>query len=644
MLVLAIALGLANVWAYSNSFAGVFLLDDVRSIAQNPNIRTLWPLTRSMAAPPEVTVSGRPVASLTLAINYAMAPADARDVFAPDLRGTQPGLTGRFVRNVWGYHALNLVIHILATLALFGVVRRTLDSPRLRPRFGRHASALAFAVALLWSVHPLQTESVTYVVQRVESLMGLFFLLTLYCSIRAADGTRAGLWIAAAVAGAALGMGTKAVMVGAPLVVMLWDWVFGARPEAGAARRRWPLYAGLATTWMVLAAAVAAAPRALSVGFGLRDWTAWTYLLTQCGVIVHYLRLAVVPSPLVFLYEWPRAQSLAGVAPQAALLVALAVLTAYALARRHPLGFPGAWFFLILAPTSSVLPIVTQVAAEHRMYLPLAAIVACGVLGVYALAQTLPGAFAGSPARGIRRVVSAGALVALALWLGAGTRARNLDYASDDRMWMDGIVKEPANSRARTGYGLALVRMGRYAEAEVHLRMAVGLEAGNARSQAALGAAQVGQRKFDEAVGHLERALTIQPDDADAQYNLGLSYAALGRDALAAPHLERALQAQPDDPALLNAFAHLLGSSPDASVVNRPRAVELAERAVRATSGQDVDSMNNLAAAYAGVGDFVKAVAIEQGAVALARTQGRQAEVAQLEQRVAMYRSMVRVR
>src|SRR5207253_1658209 len=104
-------------------------------------------------------------------------------------------------------------------------------------------------------------------------------------------------------------------------------------------------------------------------------WTPWSYLRTQAAVVVHYLRLAIVPSPLVFDYGWPQARSLAEVVPQAACLLALAVLTVVALWRRHPLGFLGAWFFIILAPTSSVLPITTEVASEHRMYLPSAAVI-----------------------------------------------------------------------------------------------------------------------------------------------------------------------------------------------------------------------------------------------------------------------------
>jgi len=182
---LAAVIAAAAIWAYATSFNGVFVLDDKPAIVLNPNVRTLWPLTQALSAPPESPVSARPVASLSLAINYALADPAVRDVFEPPSPGAPPDIGPRFLSNVWGYHAMNLVLHILAALALFGVVRRTLLTETMRGRFAAHATSLAFFVALLWVVHPLTTDAVTYVIQRIEILMGLFFLLTLYCAIRA---------------------------------------------------------------------------------------------------------------------------------------------------------------------------------------------------------------------------------------------------------------------------------------------------------------------------------------------------------------------------------------------------------------------------------------------------------------------------
>lgn len=151
--------------AYSNSFGGPFLFDDEPSIVDNPTIRRLWPIDRVLDPPPYcLTVVGRPFANLTLAANYAWGGLDVR-----------------------GYHAVNLAIHILAALALYGIVRRTLLLPQMPAALQSGAASLALAVAALWTVHPMQTESVTYIVQRTESLLGLCYLVTLYAALRSAQ-------------------------------------------------------------------------------------------------------------------------------------------------------------------------------------------------------------------------------------------------------------------------------------------------------------------------------------------------------------------------------------------------------------------------------------------------------------------------
>ncbi|MBT7702373.1 MAG: hypothetical protein HN700_18950, partial [Verrucomicrobia bacterium] len=196
----------AGVLAYWNSFDGVFLFDDFASIRDNPYIRVLWPLSRSMSLPLSdtgLTVDGRPLLSLSFALNHW-------------LFGPEP----------WGYHLVNLLIHLTAGLLLFGIVRRTLELPQFRERYAQSGTWLALASALIWLVHPLQTESVTYIVQRAESLMGMLFLLTLYCAIRGFTGAKCGRWYLAAVLVCACGMGVKEIMFSAPLLVLLYDYIF----------------------------------------------------------------------------------------------------------------------------------------------------------------------------------------------------------------------------------------------------------------------------------------------------------------------------------------------------------------------------------------------------------------------------------
>ena len=200
---IVVAVGLA----YANSFGGPFVFDDEPAILENATIRKLWPLSGPLSPPREfgVTVAGRPVLNLSLALNYAIS-------------GTAP----------WSYHAFNVGVHALAALVLFGLVRRTLRGPLLVATHGGRAEEIAAAVALVWALHPLQTESVTYVIQRAESLMGLFYGFTLYAFVRATTSARPRGWLAAMVTSAVLGMGCKEVMATVPLVVLLYDRTFVA--------------------------------------------------------------------------------------------------------------------------------------------------------------------------------------------------------------------------------------------------------------------------------------------------------------------------------------------------------------------------------------------------------------------------------
>jgi len=652
---LAIAgIAAAGIWAYSNSFSGAFVFDDTPAIVENPHIRSLWPLTRAMSAPAQVTVSGRPVAALSFAVSYALAPADVRDVMTPTADVPTFGIDARFKRNLWGYHAFNLAIHLCAGLVLFGVVRRTLLSPRMRDRFAAASTPLAFAVALLWIVHPLHTESVTYLVQRVESLMGLFYLSTLYCAIRAWEetGSSAGRrWSVGAVAICALGMGTKEVMVSAPIVVALWDFVFLSRPKSQATsptpqasslkpQVRWPLYLALASTWVILAVLVAIEPRGRSVGFGLEGWTAWSYLLTQSQVIVHYLTLAVAPLTIVIDYGWPRVTSLAQVWPQVLFLSVAVALTILGVVWRYPLGFAGAAFFLILAPSSSVLPIVTEIAAEHRMYLPLAPVIATIVIGIHAIGQRLLTLW---PARhSARRGAALAGLLAvagIAMTFGAMTRQRNLDYVSQEVLWRDAIQKRPANPRARITYGLELLKQRRHAEAEAQLRTAVGLDERNASAQLNLGVVLCSAGKFDEGIGRLERALSLNPEYTQVYGNLGEAYASQGRMQSALKYFLLALQKEPDDVFLLNRAGWLMATSADDAVRDGTRAVEIASRALKLTNAQDVESLDTLAAAYAEMNRFPDASATEMEAIRLARLKGRADILPELESRLRLYQA-----
>ena len=605
---------IAGLAAYSNSFAGVIVFDDEPAVAQNPYLRSLWPVTTAMSAPVGSTLSGRPIAALSFAIDYAVSGG-----------------------SLFGYHLTNLVIHLAAALLLFGITRRTLLTAPLRDRFGDAATRLALIVALVFVVHPLQTGSVTYIVQRVESLMGLLYLGTLYCGIRALDAHAKArtLWTGASILCCALGMATKEVMATAPLMVMLWDRQFAA--DRTIVRR--PLYVGLTSTWIILGVLVAGGHRSTSVGFGFADWPWWRYLMIQAEVVTHYLRLAVIPTPLVLDYDWRPVASLPEIAWAGILLYALIGATAWGIVRRSPAAFAGAWCFLILAPTSSVLPIVTEVAAEHRMYLPVAGVIALAVLGFFEIGRRLAGPGSAKAARSALAWTGLVAAAGVVILFGRMTQERNADYHDYDRIWSDTIAKRPLNARARNNYATSLLMKGRYAEAEPHLRVAVKENPSFAEAEANLGVALSSGGKLEEGADHLRRAIALRPDYAGAHRNLGETYGMQHRLGDAAAEFATALESHPDDVFLLHRTAWILATASDGRVRNGSRALALAERAVTLTRRQDADSLDSLAAALAELGRFETAAAAAREALAVARSTGNAGMARDLEYRAALYAS-----
>ncbi len=518
----------AGAVVYLNGFSGVFLFDDTKQILEQPDIRQLWP--------PWDALSGRrPVISVSLALNYAI---------------------GGF--EVSGYHLLNVAVHILAALTLFGVVRHTLLRPVLRARFGPVSPWFALAVALIWVVHPLQTQSVTYIIQRSEALMGLFFLLTLYCVIRGVDSSGRRWWYTTAVVCCALGMGSKAVTVTAPIVVLLYDRVFISKSLGELLRRRWRLYTGFAATWGVLWACgivkgvLYSSAKFATVGFAFKGITPWQYASTQPGVILQYFKLAFWPRSLCLDYNWPVAQSTAQIVGPAAVVMALLVATVWALFRKPPLGFLGAWFFLILSPTSSFIPI-RDLAFEHRMYLPLASIVVLGVVGGHEVITYFVGRYSLSDR--VRRRAIVGLVVTIVASLGYGTVRRNRDYRSEFTMWKDVAAKRPDNPRGHNGMGAALYEQGKIDEAITEFRIALRIKPQDARVHRNLGNALSKRGDNSGAIRAYRAALRYLPQYALARVSLADALFSDGNFDEAIRQYRKALQINP----LLDNAYHNLG-------------------------------------------------------------------------------------
>lgn len=524
---LGLALLLAAITlAWSNSFGVPFLFDDVTSLAANESIRHLWPLAPGPLAPPVGgdTVSGRPLLNLSFALNYALS-----------------------AHAVWSYHAVNLAIHAAAALLFFGLVRRTLRTLPLRDRFGADADWLAVAIAALWALHPLQTESVTYLSQRAESLAALLAFGTLYAFARS--------WFAAAFLACLAGMAAKETTVVVPALAALYARAFLTVSWRETWQRfRGPLLA-LASTWLLLGALLATfGNRGGTAGLGTAS--ALDYALAQPAAILRYVRLAFWPHPLVFDYgQRPPEFDAAALAAIIALLALLAV-TLWALVRRPSLGFAGAAFFLLLAPSSSVVPVASQFMAEHRLYAALAVIITFFVLAAY---RWQP-----------RATPYVCAILALAA--GLATYARNRTYHTDLALWSDVIAKAPRNARAWVNHGLALEAAGRSADALESFANAVALEPVFPFGHNNYGQALLRAGRVSDALHEFDLAIAQHPTLAAAHFNRGNALLALGRVDDAIASFESALRLQPqltDARLNLGSALHRARRYADAEAINR---------------------------------------------------------------------------
>ena len=590
----AAAILVAGIVVYANALSGPFLFDDENSIVNNRSIQSVG---TALSPPRDTPVAGRPVVNLTFALNYAAGGLD-----------------------VTGYHVVNVAIHLLAALVLFGIVRRTF---RLKAEATNHGvgrgfrlqpEVFALAVALIFAVHPLQTEAVNYLTERTESLMGLFYLLTLYCSIRAfrlkaeatgtfrlkAEATRAargtrgfrlqpeGRWQALAGVCCALGMLAKESMVTAPVIVVLYDRVFLFDSFRDQFRARRTLYAGLAAAWLVLAAVFASQPRT-SVGFDAGT-SPWVYLLNQAELVPRYLWLAIWPRDLVLDYGLPRLLTPGDVIVPGAIVVALLLATVAAFRVAPALGFLAACVFITLAPTSSIVPIATEVGAERRMYLAMAAI---ATLLVTLVARGVLASPRGG-AEKTRAAMFVAVIAVVCVALGVGTFLRNREYASRLTMAQTIVDRRP-HGRAHFLLGNELLAAGQRDQAMTALRVSARDYPG---ARFALGTELLGEGKAGEAIAELQAFLTAMPNhatavpardllgraylsqqrfaDAATQFaairetapayrgasndiliNLGYSLAASGRLGEAVPVLEQAVSDHPGDAAIRDLLARV---------------------------------------------------------------------------------------
>ncbi len=560
-----LALGLMAILgllAFGNSFQVPFQFDDYPNIVENS---TIFLKDFSLSWLHELiqlkfTESIRVFSFFTFALNYS--------------------LTGL---RVFGFHLVNLLIHISSGLLLYGFLMLTFNLPSLRERYGSRAFPIALFSSLLFLCHPVQTQSVTYIVQRMTSLGGMFYLLALllYVKGRLASGTRSYLYLAGMVLSYLLGLFTKENVAILPLFVALYEFYFFQNLEVGRKGKKALLYAAGFALGIGLLMVVVWGQRYVDVviaGYKIRDFTLSERVLTQFRVLLYYLSLMAWPLPSRLNLDYDFSTSHGIFDPPSTLFAILVVagLIGYAVwrAKRQPLvSYFILWYFGNLLIESSIFPL--EMVYEHRLYLPMIGPVVLFVVFVMEVWERLRTRLAKSSEFGVRswekraankpiaqenlprtRTTDTDTLfgpdyplwvffLALSLALSIAAHQRNTVWKSGITLWEDCVKKSPGKYRPYYNLGMDYYTSGRYQDAIDVLKVANRLKPVDVQVLNNLGAAYRKMGRNPEAIGAYKEALRLNPGEPEAYNNLGLAYYHSGHYPEALDALKEAVRLKP---------------------------------------------------------------------------------------------------
>jgi tetratricopeptide (TPR) repeat protein len=519
-LISAILICLVGIIAYSNSFNCSFHFDDVPTIENNIAIRNLSNVKAWWGF-----YASRPIGYLSFALDYHFHRLD-----------------------VWGYHLVNLAIHVVNAVLVWWLVLLTMATPVMRAQpISKHKGAMALFTALLFVSHPLATQSVTYIVQRLTSLATLFYLLSLafYVKGRLGEGNKGApdyFYYAGSILCAVLGMLTKEIVFTLPFAIILYEFSFIKTDT-------WKIDLkdrGIQIPIIVLGIFVVLF--FLNFSFGIfnpippllyqgYDYpiTSWEYLLTQFSVILTYIRLFIVPINQNMDYDYPVSHSLFEWHTIFGLvsLVGVLVLGILLFRRYRLIAFGIFWFFLTLSVESSIIPISQNVIFEHRTYLP--------GLGFFLVLTGVVFYFLWNRYRQVGWAV----LILMILTNTVFTYERNKVWANEYTFWADCLRKSPNKPRPLCNYGKALADAGHALEALTYFDKAIKV---NPRYYAAYcnrGVAYNVLGNYKKAIADFDRAIEIDPTFAAAYYNRGVAYDVLGSYKQAIADFNRTIEIDP---------------------------------------------------------------------------------------------------
>ena len=635
--------------AYANSFDAPFVFDDLTSIRDNSHIQIEELSAKSLYAATFENHLSRPVAYLTFGLNYYLG----RD-------------------QVWGYHLVNVLIHAASAWLVFCLGQFIL--PRLGGEEAHTETAvdatrwIAAGAALLFALHPIQTQAVTYLVQRMASMCAMFYLAALlaylYGRVAATSRGRVGWWGAALLLWL-LALGTKEIAVTWPLAVLLVEWIVMQSGDRGWLWKQTRWLIAIVAVMVVIAFVFKGTDffKLFTRGYSRRPFSMTERLLTEGRVMIHYLSLVVLPLPsrLTLVYDFPVSSGL--FTPPSTILCWAAIIGSIVFAflyahRYRLLCLTILWFFLHLVVESTIIPL--ELVYEHRVYLPL--------VMVCLLASSLIFRWAPSVSAGLAVTATLGVL------LGIGTYQRNQTWRTVEGLWQDNVAKQPSEPRGYFNLGVIRLEEGHNDQAMALFSEAIQhgpkfhrayvergiLHERNRNPVAALedytlaisipfneavgfgdyaaahtrrGALLRRKGDFNAAVDDFTKALEINPGYARAYLERGMAHAFLKKPQQATDDFLGAIHFGPDLPDTHSRYAWFLATYPDAAYARSKEAIEHATRACELTEWKDASRLGTLAAAYARAGEFEQAIQWQRKCYALTPPTRRAAA----QQRLQLY-------
>jgi hypothetical protein len=497
-LLIAIVLSIAVFLIYAKTLTGDFIFDDRPNIRDNSHIRLTQITPKSLyEAARESPASSRPVAMISFALNYFF-----------------------HEYNVVGYHLVNIFIHITNGLLLYLFISMTWRTPAMVSRDEKYKWVALFT-AFIWLVHPIQSQSVSYIVQRMNSMATMFYLFSMvfYVKARFADATREkALWFGVAATCGILALGSKQIATTLPFFIFLYEWYFFQDLRWDWIKKRIPILAGVILLLVIIAFIYLGSHPLQSIGsvYRFHELTMAQRCLSQFRVVIFYISLLLWPHPsrLNLNHDFTPSVSLlqpVTTLPAMAAIMAVLVLGILLAKKQRLISFCIFWYFGNLVIESSIIGL--ELVFEHRNYLP-------SMLVVFLVVFL---SFRHLKPKWITPIILLAVAAVFATW----TNQRNDVWRSPLLVWKDSVEKsphDPRTSRTLNNLGGALADYGRYAEATQYYRKALEINPNYYNAHANLGYAIARQGQLEEAVTHLQTALKINPKYYEAHTNLGVVY------------------------------------------------------------------------------------------------------------------------